>query len=263
MMFSIMENGLFNPIIIWERDSGSYMILSGHNRVNAFKRIREEYQDDEFNKIPSIIYKKDEIDEKKAQEIIIDTNYIQREEDLSILPLIVKHRKEYIEKQKDRKGNTLMMVAQELNIGRTRAFKLGKIATDIIPELAELYYNKVLTQDNALKFSWYNKGVQKKIYDKYGDKINNETVNALKKDMSEAEIRQVFNRGKGEKISNILFKVPEDEAEDLREFVMEYLSVDMDKRKDIKKAMTYYLLMSNEDIKRHLDMLGEKKGVRL
>ncbi|MBC8059633.1 MAG: ParB N-terminal domain-containing protein, partial [Clostridiaceae bacterium] len=32
---SIQENGLINPIIVWEKGDNKYMILAGHNRVNA------------------------------------------------------------------------------------------------------------------------------------------------------------------------------------------------------------------------------------
>ena len=79
MMMSIQENGLFNPITIWNRGE-EYMILSGHNRVNAYKRIVDEFKDTEgfdpkeYETIGAIMYDVDEIDENKAKEIIIDTN---------------------------------------------------------------------------------------------------------------------------------------------------------------------------------------------
>ena len=35
MVESIKENGILNPIIALKKETGSYEILSGHNRVNA------------------------------------------------------------------------------------------------------------------------------------------------------------------------------------------------------------------------------------
>lgn len=75
---SIKVNGLLQPIVVWEQDDSQYMILAGHNRAKAYEYLKEITEEDDYDKIPALIKKKDQIDEIEAREIIIDTNWVQR-----------------------------------------------------------------------------------------------------------------------------------------------------------------------------------------
>lgn len=229
MMFSIMENGLFNPIIVWEQDDG-YMILSGHNRVNAYKRILLEYKNTpnfnrkEYETIPAIVYRKNEIDELKAKEIIIDTNYIQREEDRRLMPQIVKNRLEIVKNRKDVKGRTIDIVAKELGISATKVYEDQLIANKIIPELSEFYFNNELKKKSILRFAWFDKETQKWIYENYKDKITDDNVIKLKKSMTKEDIKDCFNDTNYVKKVSVAIRVPEFLKEEFREMAIKWIT---------------------------------------
>lgn len=227
MIFSIQENGLFNPIIVWEQEEG-FMILSGHNRVKAYERILSEYSDapnfnaNEYEKIPAIIYDKNEINENKAKEIIIDTNYIQREEDKRLMPKIIKNRLDIVRSRKDTKGRTIDIVAKELGLSRTKVYEDQLIANKIIPELSELFFSDKISKKSLLRFGWFNKGVQKWIYKEFKNLINNDNVMKIKKTMNKEEIRKCFTRKNIKKVS-VIIKVPEQLKDDFKKMANKWL----------------------------------------
>jgi len=66
---SIRENGMISPVIVRPIDENKYEILSGHNRVEASKRLR-------LVEIPAII--KLDLSDDEAALIITESNLIQR-----------------------------------------------------------------------------------------------------------------------------------------------------------------------------------------
>ena len=53
---SIISIGLQEPVIVWKKDdSGKYMILSGHNRVHAYKILCENQDSEKYSKIHAVI----------------------------------------------------------------------------------------------------------------------------------------------------------------------------------------------------------------
>ncbi|MGG7187085.1 ParB/RepB/Spo0J family partition protein, partial [Clostridium butyricum] len=63
----------------WKKDdSGKYMILSGHNRVHAYKILCENQDSEKYSKIHAVIKDKN-LSEEEAKEIIVDTNWVQRQ----------------------------------------------------------------------------------------------------------------------------------------------------------------------------------------
>ena len=69
MVESIKENGIMIPLIVRKLEEGKFMVLAGHNRLNAGKIIGLE-------NVPCII--KDEISDAEAKIIVTDSNFIQR-----------------------------------------------------------------------------------------------------------------------------------------------------------------------------------------
>lgn len=229
MIFSIQENGLFNPIIVWEQEEG-YMILSGHNRTKAYKAILEEYKDtpgfDEgsYKTIPAIVYRKNEIGENKAKEIIIDTNYIQREEDKRLMPQIIKNRLEIVRSREDIKGRTIDIVAEELGLSKTKVYEDQVIANNIIPQLSELYFNDIIRKKSLLRFNWFSKGIQEWIHNAFKDNITDVNIMKLRKTMNKEEIGQCFRKNKDNvKLVTVGIRVPENLKEDFREMAMEWV----------------------------------------
>ena len=68
---SIETVGLLSPIVVNRTDkTGQFIIISGHNRVEAFRQLGK-------NRIPSSIK---DVDEETAAIMMVDTNFNQREE---------------------------------------------------------------------------------------------------------------------------------------------------------------------------------------
>lgn len=228
MILSIQESGLFNPVILWKKGL-EYMILSGHNRVEAYRRILTEYGEvkgfnpNEYESIPSIVYSEKEIDENKAKEIIIDTNYIQRDEDKRLMPLIVKNRIEITRHRKDKKGRTIEIVAKELGLSRTKVYEDYIIGENIISEISDLFFDGHLTKKSLLRFSWYSKKIQEHLFRRYKDKITNENSMKIRKNMSKAELENIFEGKAKEKVITMQVRVPESLRVDFREMCDNWL----------------------------------------
>ena len=69
MVESIREHGIISPIIVRPIDENKFEILSGHNRVEAAKRL-------ELIEIPAIV--KDALSDDEAALIVTESNLIQR-----------------------------------------------------------------------------------------------------------------------------------------------------------------------------------------
>lgn len=209
MVESISTDGLYVPIILWDRGD-KYMILAGHNRVNAYKALQHEDiteginkwenntltppTDDineEYLKIPSFILQEDELTEDRAKRLIIDTNYVARPDDKSLMPLIIKNR---MSLDKEKNISTLVAkISKELNISNTKVYEDMSIANNIIPEISQLYFDGVILKKQVLKFNRFDKNTQKWIYENYQDKLTNKKLNKLNKNiMSKADLEDFF-----------------------------------------------------------------------
>lgn len=229
LKMSIMNNGILNPIIVWERENGRYMILSGHNRVRANREIIQEYADVEklskdYWNVPVIIYGKDEIDEYKAKEIIIDTNYIQRgqfEPELRVL--IVKNRMDLMRTQTDEKGRRIDQIEKDLGIKKSAIYEDLQIGEKIIPELRQLYYDRIINRKAVLKFVFFMEDQQKKLYEKYGSVMTSSNVSKLKKSMRmDDEFEEVFNPKMIVPMKSVKLDIPEEHYEAFMQFYKEF-----------------------------------------
>ena len=227
LKMSIMNNGILAPILVWERDNGRYMILSGHNRVRANREILEEYDESErkrdYKNIPVIIYGRDEIDEYKAKEIIIDTNYIQRGQFAPQLRvLIVKHRMDLMKSQVDEKGRRIDQIEQDLGIKKSAIYEDLQIGEKIIPEIQELYYDRRINRKAVLKFVHFMEDVQKNLFDKYGDVMTSANVSKLKKSMRmDDEFEEVFHPKKKVPMKSLKIEIPEERYEEFMQLYKE------------------------------------------
>lgn len=93
MVESIKENGILNPVIVLKKETGTYEILSGHNRVNAAKLAK-------LKTVPCIV--KENLTEEQVYTYVIETNLMQRSFS-DLLPtekaLVLKMRYEKIASQ--------------------------------------------------------------------------------------------------------------------------------------------------------------------
>lgn len=229
MKLSIFENGIWVPVIVWEeRDGSGYMILSGHNRVQAVREIISENQRDtwkhDYSKIPCIVYGKDEITEEKAQELILDTNYIQREMTPKTRVNVIARRTKYMHGQTNGRGETIDELIKTLGLKKTAVYEDISISC-LIPELSELYFSEKISRKAVLKFTMYSTDMQQWIYDNFKDSLTTNKILLLDKNAkTKQQIKEIFSEAP--EISESVrttFMVPKNELRGVRKVCKAYL----------------------------------------
>lgn len=230
---SIYEMGVLQPLIVWEKTPGRYMVLAGRNRKTICQEILDENKDkpdfdkEKFEKINCVVVGQNEIDDDGAQQIIDDTN-TQRE--FSKLPPKIKINimKRKIEKYKKNGmsgAQRIESIAKEFGMEKSAVYENIKISSDIIPEICELYYEQILNRKQTLRFAWYSKAMQNWIYENFREQITAARVEKMKKDMGKEELRDLFE-GEIYETKKLSVTVPVEIADEIkqkiREMVEEY-----------------------------------------
>lgn len=207
---SILTKGLLTPIVVWEQPDGTFMILAGHNRVEAYNFIRAEVNDEHFNMIPAFIKGVNEINEYEAREIIIDTNWVTR----NLTPLDIS--RSIVEKYtvlrnkagygKYGDGRVRDIISKQFNMSGRQVDNYRKLV-DLIPEFQHMVNNNDISFTHAINLTSYDDSMQKWIYETFQGFISNETIKNVKKDMSKAELKNIFIKNKKE-INKISLSIP-------------------------------------------------------
>lgn len=216
---SIKENFLLNPIIVWEQDT-FYMILSGHNRADAFKKLFEITRDAKYSKIPAIIKSKTDVSQEEAKQIIIDTNWVQRqlstyEKTMSIL------NKYAAAKNLNKGGKTRDIVAQAYGIsGRMVQNYLSLV--NLVDEMYNRIEEKKCSIKQAVEIARKSADTQKIIADNI-DSLNLD-VKKIRNLPETADLAQVLAElGEDEdKYISISVKIPLDKKESFCKFFEEW-----------------------------------------
>ncbi|KZL88884.1 ParB/RepB/Spo0J family partition protein [Clostridium magnum] len=178
------RGGIINPIIVWERQGANgktYMILSGHNRVAAYKDILQMAEEkgyseyiNIYNKIPAIIKGELEIDDNEAEQIIIDCNWAQREltpmeKNKSII------RKYTLVKESPNtlglgEGKTRDKIAVDFNITGRQIQKYMSLS-NLIEEWQSILNEGDISLKLALKLLKLNKEKQEYIFNTHFDSV--------------------------------------------------------------------------------------------
>lgn len=197
LMESILERGLLHPIIVWKQKSG-YMILSGHNRKQAFETLYEKTQDQKYSKITAIIKGEDEITPDMAREIIIDTNWIQRQ--LSTMEKARSISEKYISLGRKRHSGDGMknrdIVAEDYGIsGRMVQNYLS--LTELIPEMEHMLRENHLSIKNAVSIARMKVDIQRWLYENFTkEELASPKVNEIRKNMSKKQIQTLLEADK-------------------------------------------------------------------
>lgn len=219
MIDSILNIGLQEAIIVWEQeDQEQYMILSGHNRVRAFKMIYSETQNEKYRYIPARVYKHHQIDENKAKEIIIDTNWVKR----TLTPMekakSIKRRIDLINQRRKSekiKGETRDIAAKVFNLtGRTIGYYQN--LPDLIEPYAKLVDEYKLPLRIASKIATLNPEVQHWLYENYRYDINSSNYGKIHRNMTKEEVEKIIQESKEKRKTKINIEIP---AEKEDEFV--------------------------------------------
>ena len=184
---SIYNNGLLQPIAVraLNEENTKYQILAGHSRVAALSLLYQTYEDPKFQEVEALIFAYGQLDDNKAREIVIDTNFVQRgrlsPSDMS---------RSIIEKIKLLKAqnteNVINKIAEAYNIKMTSVYMWRKLA-NLIEPFSQMLNEKKVTLENAYKLANYSHEDQFKIYDATTDVINNHAITRISKAMTAEE----------------------------------------------------------------------------
>lgn len=170
---SIKDEGLLNPIILWKKEN-SYIILSGHNRVEALKMLGYEKLDKTMYKI------KENISLEDARLILVDTNLVQRKD---ILPSerakAYKIWKQVLEQKQAKRSENFVFensfntgeIAKQESLGHNvleekrrninRYLRLNYLIKNLLNKVDEKELNLVM----AVELSYLKEDVQNIVFD--------------------------------------------------------------------------------------------------
>lgn len=217
---SIYANGMLHPVVVWAKENGKYMILSGHNRIQAVKIIGEllenEAEKKKYAKIPALVKQKGEIDENTAQQIIIDTNWVQR--DLSPVEKARSISKKYVLlKSTSFTGKRRDVLAKEYNI-TGRQIDVYRNLLKLIPPFQQMVEQNQLSLEATKKLTSFPKEMQQWIYDEFGDQLDNKKIKKLRSDLSKEEIASILEN-KQQEFVEIRTMVPEHLKEEFKKMI--------------------------------------------
>lgn len=224
LKLSIIKHGLLEGVILWENDyedNTGYMILSGHNRIKALKELYEKTKDENYKFVKSIIYRNDELTIEQAKEIIIDANFISR--DLTT----AEKTKCIIEKYKiltnlGTVSNVAARIAEDLNLSDRQVYRYNKLDL-LIDDFKRKIDDGSLSMRNGLKLATMSKVFQKKLYNEYGEYLDNKVISRLNIKGDEADIIKQLN---GEYIEEekIVFNIPKEKVEEFKKYCNDWFN---------------------------------------
>ena len=218
LVLSILEHGLLHPVVIRRIDNQN-IILSGHNRVRAYRAIAKDIENlskgesgryilassDElkladFQQIMCVV--KEDISDDEAREIIIDANYIQRQLSPKLITrsVIEKYR---IIQDKRKKSADAQYKSQKTREIVARDFKLSgrhidryKRLEKLDEALLELFYQGKISLELASKIAGLKSRVQEHIVQHYLSALSkypSKIAQELKSSLTMKDIDEIFS----------------------------------------------------------------------
>lgn len=219
---SIQENGLLFPIILWQKVDGRYMILAGHNRVEAFKKLYAFTKDSVFLKMPAFVYQPREITAEQAKTIVIDTNYVQRSLSVKEKAKSVMFKYTQVEQRKDRKGKTRDLVAEELGIS-SRSVGNYKRLEKLISEIRDMVYDGKISLRSALNLTNLSSETQEWLYVTHSEQIINKIANKMKEYMRKEDVERLIEKEKDKEEISVSIRVPKELESQFREMAKQWI----------------------------------------
>lgn len=171
MQESIYKYGQLKVSVVREQADGTFMIIGGHNRLNAIKALHEKYpEEDRFCFMRCNVYTEADVNDEAFKIAVVDDNEAQRaQEDKRLLAIGYKIRKENIEKSSLKKFNTYygaksrekMMEQYELSSGA--AARIEKIA-NLIREYMPSYIHRKMSDSDALAIASLKPELQRYLF---------------------------------------------------------------------------------------------------
>ena len=243
LLNSIIVEGLMNPITLWKRPTGRYMILSGHTRESVFDELYQASGDEKWLHIPAKCYEPDDLTENDARRIIILANIAQRAKETPRLR--IRSYGEYARLTKERAsyGSGIDIneeVAKVFGIHRSTVFFYRRV-NNLIDPLLDRFCDGRLTRAAATVLCGLPVTLQKYLTDQgYIDKLTRARVQKLKTAKTTADIDAVFAPAPVESAElEQVIKLSVRQKKDNELLLLSVPKIDLDKcRRAIKDALT-------------------------
>lgn len=240
LMDSISDNGLISPVIVWNidrkeifKDSNEddmygffgedYLILSGHNRVQAYLNLYDASKKEKYINIPAFVF--DKLTEFQAKNIIIDSNYTQRDLSTKEKAKSIIDKYHVYEKEKIRKGKIAEFIADDLNISPRMVFNYKKLSTLIQP-IKEMVYKNELPLTAALKLTCLKETSQEWLYNENRDYIIPQVLNKLKPDSGKKDVERAiesYRKSKEKNTKKITVEIPEWLEDEFKKHIKDWI----------------------------------------
>ncbi|MDO5095165.1 MAG: ParB N-terminal domain-containing protein [Peptostreptococcaceae bacterium] len=218
LVLSILEHGLLHPVVIRRIDNKN-IILSGHNRVRAYRAIAKDIENlskgengrfllepsdelklTDFQQIMCVV--KEDISDDEAREIIIDANYIQRQLSPKLITRSVIEKYRIIQDKRKKSADaqykslkTREIVAKDFKLsGRhiDRYKRLEKLDDAFL----ELFYQGKISLELASKIAGLKSRVQEHIVQHYMSALSkypSKIAQELKSSLTMKDIDEIFS----------------------------------------------------------------------
>lgn len=195
LVYSILEHGLLHPIVV-RKTQDENIILSGHNRVRAYREIQADIQrvqngeegrflkdldtiePKDYDQIMAVI--KENISDDDAREIIIDANYVQRQLNPKLITRSIIEKYKIIQdrrkagnedfdpayQQKYKEKKTREIVAQDFKLSGRHIDRYKRLEK-LNEELLELFYEGKISLELASKLAGLKPRAQEHVAQNY------------------------------------------------------------------------------------------------
>lgn len=182
MAESIHKNGLLQPIIVREmNESGSsYQILAGHTRNEAYGLLFDTLDDTQYLEIEAIVFKYGAINDSQAEDIVCDTNFMQRGNlpPREMAKCVFLKTKKLKENYSYGSGSIAQKIAEEYKIKKTSVFMWQRLA-NLIDEIQDLVESRKITLKNAYVLAALDKDSQLRLVKECSNFISNESIKSI------------------------------------------------------------------------------------
>lgn len=237
---SIYYNGLLQPIIVREMNSEGtiYQILAGHSRNDAYAVLFDITDDKKYLEIEAIVFKYNELNDTQAEDIVCDTNFMQRGNlpAREMAKCIFLKAKRLKENYTYGAGAIADKISEQYKIKKTSVFMWKKLA-NLIDEFQDLIDNRKLTLKNAYKLASLDQDTQRIILKECYNFISNESVKGIDPKAPVEDIINSIEKNFGVSIKSVRYEIPETKLKNVKDEPL-LLFIDPRKKQEILKQLS-------------------------
>ena len=256
LLNSIIVEGLMNPITLWKRPDGRYMILSGHTRESVFDELYQVTGDEKWLRIPAKCYEPDDLTENDARRIIILANIAQRAKETPRLRIRCYGEYARLTKERAAYGSGIDIneeVAKVFGIHRSTVFFYRRV-NNLIDPLLDRFCDGRLTRAAATVLCGLSAPLQKHLLNQnYLGLLNRSRLQALKSAKTAEDIDGIFaDKAQTEGALDVMTKLTVRQKPDHELFLLSVPKSDIIKCREAIKKTIGELESLNEETKKFL-----------